>query len=135
MVFIFSLNFAALTLQQFGVLGTSVKLWIGPLDLFNPATNMGVFSLVVFGALAGGGVLMGLAALITRQYVYAAGAILIWVVGILSGIGAWLLAGVPIMLNALLPVEVQWVSYVVVAFFALSFFMFLVEVASQRYIT
>lgn len=127
--FIICLNMAAFILQQSGTSTVSKELYISPLDITNK------FSLSVFGALAIGGGIIGVIALITRQYVFASVALLIWVIGLLLPITQWFLLGTPIILNVLLPPEVSYLSYVVTAFFAFAFFMFMLEIAAQRQIS
>jgi len=120
---------SAFILSQSGAMTSSQELYISPFDLSNQ------FSLTVFGALGVGGAILGLASLLTRQYVYAAGALLIWIVGVFLPIGQWFLLGAPIMLGAILPPEVGYLTHVVTAFFALVLFMFLAEIVGQRQIT
>ena len=129
MMFVVCLNMSAFILNQSGAMASSQELYISPFDLSNQ------FSLTVFGALGVGGAILGLASLLTRQYVYAAGALLIWIVGVFLPIGQWFLLGAPIMLGAILPPEVSYLTHVVTAFFALVLFMFLAEIVGQRQIT
>jgi len=129
MIFIVCLNMSAFIINQSGAFPESQQLYISPTDVTNQ------FSLTVFAALGVGGAIFGLAALLTRQYVYAAGALLIWIIGVFLPIGQWFLIGAPVMLAALLPSEVTYLSQVVTAFIALALFMFLAEIASQRQVT
>ena len=129
MIFVVCLNMSAFIINESGALVQSQTLYISPFDVQNQ------FSLGLFGALGVGGAILGLASLLTRQYVYAAGALLIWVIGIFLPIGQWILVGTPIILGALLPSEVAYISHVVTAFFALVLFMFLAEIVGQRQIT
>ena len=129
MIFVVCLNMSAFIINESGALVQSQTLYISPFDVQNQ------FSLGLFGALGVGGAILGLASLLTRQYVYAAGALLIWIIGIFLPIGQWLLLGTPIILAALLPAEVAYISHVVTAFFALVLFMFLAEIVGQRQIT
>jgi len=128
-LFVVCLNLSAFVINQSGVMMHSQALYISPFDIQNQ------FSLTIFGALGVGGSILGLAALLTRQYVYAGGALLIWIIGIFLPIGQWILFGTPLILSVLLPPEIAYVSHVVTAFIALILFMFLAEVVSQRYIT
>jgi hypothetical protein len=106
------------------------QLYINPIDVSNK------FSLTIFGALGVGGAIFGIAAILTRQYVYATGVLLIWAVGVVVlPIGQWILLGAPFVLVAILPSEVAWLSQVVVAFYAISIFMFVLEITTQRQIT
>lgn len=129
MMFIICLNMSAFIISQSGSLTESQELYINPFDIQNQ------FSLTLFGALGVGGAILGLASLLTRQYVYAAGALLIWVIGIFLPIGQWFLVGTPIILSVLLPPEISYITHVITAFFAFTLFMFFAEIVSQRQIT
>ena len=129
MVFYLCLNMAAYIINQSGAFIESQLLYINPFDVSNQ------FSLTVFGGLLAGGAIIGVIALITRQYVYASVALVIWVIGLLLPVAQWFLLGTPIILAALLPSEISYLTYVVSAFFAFIFFMFMIEIASQRQIT
>jgi len=145
MVFYLCVNMAAYIINQSGAFIESQLLYINPFDVSNQ------FSLTVFGGLLIGGGIIGVIALITRQYVYASVALVVWVIGLILPVAQWFLLGTPIVLNALipvgtdgkpvlLPVEINdvWVSgftLIIVAFFAFIFFMFMIEIASQRQIT
>lgn len=129
MIFYLSLNIAAFIISESGAFVGSQTLYINPLDVSNQ------FSLVIFTAIAGAGTIGGLIALYTRQYLFVAGALLIWIIGLLVPIGQWILIGTPIILATLLPTEISYLSAVVSAFFAFIFFMFLIEIAGQRPIT
>jgi len=120
---------AAFIINQSGAFATSQELYINPLDVSNQ------FSLTVFGGLLAGGAIIGIIALITRQYVYASIALVVWVIGLILPIAQWFLLGTPIILAAILPSEISYLSTVVSAFFAFIFFMFMIEIASQRQIT
>jgi len=120
---------AAFIINQSGAFATSQELYINPFDISNQ------FSLVIFTAISAGGGILGLIAVYTRQYTFAAGMLLLWVVGLLAPIAQWFLIGAPIILAAILPSEISYISYVVSAFFAFIFFMFMIEIASQRQIT
>jgi len=78
---------------------------------------------------------IGIIAFIFRPSVYSIGALLIFVFLGLLPITQWIVLGVPIMLTAVLPSEIAYVSYVVSAFFAVTFFIFLMEIISQRQVT
>jgi len=129
MVFYLCLNMAAFIINQSGAFATSQELYINPLNVSNQ------FSLTVFGGLLAGGAIIGIIALITRQYVYASIALVVWVIGLILPVAQWFLLGTPIILAAILPPEISYVSTVVSAFFAFIFFMFMIEIASQRQIT
>lgn len=123
------LNLAAWSLNMAGVFPITRDLWLNPTDITNQ------FSLTMFAVLGVGGTIIGILGAIFRQYTYAAGAILIWVIGIILPIAQWLLGGLPIMMAALLPEAVAWFGYVVAAFFAAAFFMFILEIAGGRQLT
>lgn len=123
------LNLAAWSLNISGLFPVSRDLWINPIDITNQ------FSLVMFAILGVGGTIIGILGAIFRQYTFAAGAILIWVIGIILPIAQWLLGGLPIMMSAFLPTEIAWFSLVVGAFYAIAFFMFILEIAGGRPIT
>lgn len=120
---------AAFIIQQSGAIMGSKPLYISPFDIQNK------FSLtIVMAALLGGGAIT-LVTLLFRPGIYAVGALLVWVVLTLTPIAQWFLIGTPIILTAILPVELAYLSAVVSAFFAVAFFMFLIEIVSQRQIT
>jgi len=120
---------AAFIINQSGALAVSQELYVSPFDVSNQ------FSLAVFGITAIGGGILGLIGLLTRQYTFASGAILIWVIGLMLPVTQWFLAGVPMILGVLLPTEISYLTYVVSAFFAFILFMFMAEIATQRQIT
>lgn len=129
MLFIVSLNLAAFIIQQSGAIMGSKPLYISPFDVTNK------FSLAtIMAALLGGGAIT-LVALLFRPGIYAVGALLVWVVLTLTPIAQWFLIGTPIILTAILPIELAYLSAVISAFFAIAFFMFLIEIVSQRQIT
>ena len=130
MLFVLCLNIAAFILNESAAFPTSQALSVNPSDVitqFNWTT--------LLTSLGTGGAVAGIVALLTRQYVYAAGALLIWSVGALSPLIRWFFIGAPLMLNALLPSELVFISIAVQAFFAIIFFMFIIEIVSQRQIT
>lgn len=129
MLFIICLNISAFILNSAQVLPVNRPLTWGITDL------TATFSLTVFAGLGIGGALIGVVGLITRTYVYAAGAILIWILGILLPIASWFLNGVPMMLTMLLPSELSYISSAITAVFMFIFFIFIVEIMTQRQIT
>jgi hypothetical protein len=103
---------------------------VSPLDISN------TFNLTVFGALTVGGAVLGVIAVLLRQYVYAAGVLLIWVIGIIMPVVWWLIGGLPMMLSAILaPYDMTWLITTVVAFATVHLFFFLVEFAAGRQVT
>jgi len=130
-LFILCLNIAAWLLVQSETLPVGQELYYSPTDLST------IFSIDAFTieALAIGGGLAGIIAWLTKQYVFASLALVIWVISIMFNIGKGLLLGVPIMLATLLPEELIYLSQAVTALFAFILFMFFIEIASQRQIT
>jgi len=129
MVFVVCLNLAGFIIQQSGAFMVSKELYISPLDVTNQ------FGLTAFWALLAGAGAIGVIGIIFRQNIFALGALLVWVVGVLLPVSQWFLIGTPVMLGVLLPTEVGYLSSVVSAFFAIIFFMFLIEIIGQRQIT
>ena len=106
------------------------NLIVTPLDITN------TFSLAVFGSLTAGGAILGVIAIVLRQYVYAAGVLLIWVIGLLLPIVWWFIAGLPMMLAAVLaPFDLTWLITTIVAFATVHLFFFLAEIAAGRQVT
>jgi len=128
-MFLVCLNMAAFIIQQSGAIVGSKELYISPFDISSQ------FSLTYFAVLASAVTGIGIIAFIFRPSVYSIGALLIFVFLGLLPITQWLVLGVPIMLTAVLPSEIVYVSYVVSAFFAVTFFIFLMEIISQRQVT
>ena len=129
MFFIVCMNLAAFIIQQSEAIMGSQPLWINPFDIQNK------FSLtIITAALLGGGAIT-IITMLFRPGIYAVGALLVWVVITLTPIAQWFLIGTPIILAALLPTELSFLTAVISAFFAISFFMFLIEIISQRQIT
>ena len=125
------LNLAAFFLAMSGAFPVAQQLYVSPTDVTN------TFTLTMFVAAGVTGGVMSIIALITRQYVFAASALLIVVIGILLPIVQWVILGLPFVLTALLaPVpELSWLSGIVGAFFAVSLFMFMAELAAGRQVT
>jgi hypothetical protein len=123
------INFASFALNASGVVPVSRELYVNPTDVSN------TFSLTIFAALGAGGAVLGLIGLITRQFYMAAGALVIWVIGIMLPIVQWVFVGLPIMLTALVPSELSWLTGMIGAFFAISLFMFMAELAAGRPVT
>jgi len=123
---------AAFVLNESGAVAGSKELYMGPSDVLTTfdITKFNFFT----GSLAGAGII-SVIALIFRQGVFAVAAILIWLVVTLVPVAQWFLLGAPMMLAAMLPSEVSYLSYVVTAFFAIVFFMFLMGIAAQREVT
>jgi hypothetical protein len=99
-------------------------------------TDIGfAFRLDQFSMLSGllGAGLGGVIAIITKQYMFATGIILIWILGCFIGVVNWVLNGFPAMLNILLAgTGLEFVSYVAETIMLVFFFMFLASLLSQR---
>ena len=93
------------------------------------------FNLTVFTAAAGGATLGGIVAIITKQYLFATGIILIWVIGVLYTPVNWLLIGFPLMLAALLPAELSAVASAFSILSTIVFFVFFAEILGGRQVT
>jgi len=128
MVFLVCLNMSAFILNQSEAIPGTKELWINPFDVTNQ------FSLTVLGALTMGAIGGGIIALIFRQNIFAIGALLVFVISTMIPIVQWFLLGTPLMLAALLPSELSYLSAVIGAFFAITFFMFLMSILGQRQI-
>jgi hypothetical protein len=112
------------------VLHVGREINLSPLDISN------TFNLGVFGALTTGGAIMGVIAVLLRQYIYAAGVLLIWVIGLVLPTVWWLIAGLPMMLSAILaPYDLTWLITTIMAFATIHLFFFLVEFAAGRQVT
>jgi len=103
----------------------------------DPTNILNLFSLDVFTAITGivGGVTIGILAIMTRSYALSTGVLLLWIVGIMFKPVQDIFAGIPYLLEAVLPSQVWFFSQVFVAFSALILFMFIVEIIAGREIT
>lgn len=129
MLFLICLNLAAFIIQQSGAIVGSQPLYINPFDIQNQ------FDLaIITGSLLSVSA-VGVITLIFTPGIYALGALLIGVLVIITPITQWLLLGTPKLLASILPGELAYLSAVVSAFFTVMFFMFLLEIVSQRQIT
>jgi len=135
MFFIICLNIAAFILNTSGAIVESKELYLSPLDIYDPTTGTGKFGLSLFFVLLAGAGAIGIIGIIFQQNIFAIGALLVWVLGGLTPIIQWFLLGTPIILAQLLPGELSYLSVAIGAFFAVVFFMFLMEIVSQRQVT
>lgn len=128
--FILILNISAYLLNVNGISPGGKPLWVSPLDISN------TFNLVVFAGWAAGGGIAGVIAAYLGKGMYAMGILLIWVIGIMFNLSGWLLNGLGISIAALVPSEygvlAGSIQLAVNAIFSFMFFMFFVEMASQR---
>jgi len=135
MFFIICLNVAAFIINESGAIVESKELYLSPLDIYDPTTGTGKFGLTLFFVLLAGAGAIGIIGIIFQQNIFAIGALLVWVLGGLTPIIQWFLLGTPIILAQLLPGELSYLSVAIGAFFAVVFFMFLMEIVSQRQVT
>ncbi len=92
------------------------------------------FAITTFVMGAAGSGIAGLFALITKQYVYASGATLIWIVGLLINVVTWFTNGFPQLLGFLLGgtgLE-GLVSAIFMPILTFYLFFFLAETLSQK---
>lgn len=130
MLFILCLNLSAFTISEMNV-------WpIGRELAFTPASILNSFS--VLNLLTSIGVAGGVGTIIGLTFGFSAavlGGMLIWAIVSFSPIIREFLIGVPLTLEALLPPEAIVISLIIQAVFAAVFFLFIIELASQRRIT
>ncbi len=92
------------------------------------------FNLATFTTIAAGAGIAGLIGLITKQYVFATGAALIWVLGCMFNVGQWLLNGFPRMIGILLNgtgIDVM-ISTILTTILTFYLFFFFAELLSQK---
>lgn len=108
--------------------------------IIDPANMTSIFSLDTFTVLTGivGGGVIGVLAMITKSYALSTGVLILWIMGIVLTPIRDIFVGLPLLIQT---VFAEWslvgsiVSQVVVAFSALLFFVFIVEVILGRDIT
>lgn len=104
-------------------------------DIFK-LQNVDLTQIIMIGI---GGLLGGILALVTRQFVFASVALLIWVVCVLFTPIGWIITAFPLTVKSLAlmsgaPTAIADITEVVLsAFYVFIFFMFILEIASQRY--
>jgi hypothetical protein len=69
---------------------------------YDSSAVLAEFNLTTFATIGVGAGIAGLIGLITKQYVFAMGAALVWTLGCLFNVGQWLLDGFPKMVGVLL---------------------------------
>lgn len=94
-----------------------------------------MFSIAVFGSFVAGGTITGIISLITKQYVFASVALLLWVIGIMLNIAGSFVANLPLILGFIIPSELWFISTSLEALVGVILFVFFVEIATQRQIT
>jgi hypothetical protein len=100
--------------------------------LYSPTSITNIFNLTTFSILASGGIGIGILAIITKAYTYASLIAIIWAVGIFIPILSDFLLAFPRFMNAILPVELQYLTLVFSAYAAMMFFMFIMQLVTQR---
>jgi len=94
-----------------------------------------VFDLTVFSIAIG---LAGIAGILTRQFIFGAGALLLWLVGVFYAPVMDIFVGVPRLINIILadsPVVATVIGGAITAITSIILFMFLFELLSQRQVT
>lgn len=94
-----------------------------------------IFDLTIFSITAG---LAGITALLTQQYIFGVGAILIWLVGIFYAPVSDIFIGVPRLISLVLadvPVVATLIGSAITAIVGIILFMFLFELMTQRQVT
>jgi hypothetical protein len=131
-IFFLSLNFAGIIISY--LIGGDVI--VGSDSVVMPYSTdqiLSQFTLTTFAISAVGGGIAGLIGLITKQYVFAAGAAVIWILGIFFTLGNWILNGFQLMLNILLAgTGLDFLGTILYAFFLVFFFFFLAGTISQN---
>jgi hypothetical protein len=103
--------------------------------VYNPSDFSSMFSIAVFGSFVAGGTITGIISLITKQYVFASVALLLWVIGIMLNIAGSFVANLPLILGFIIPSELWFISTSLEALVGVILFVFFVEIATQRQIT
>lgn len=136
MFFIVCVNLAAFIIHQSGTLPASQELYASPQDVlvtFNIAQfELNINSLWI--SLGVSGFVAGILAFITKQYMVTGAALTIWAlcVFVIPTVG-WIFTGVPYMLQAM---NAPWfITETIKALFAFIFFIFMLEVTTQRSLT
>jgi len=125
----FCINMAIWTLNIAGILPSYTREAI-----INPTGLESLFSLDTFTLVTGivGGGVVGILAMITRNYALSTGVLILWLVGVMLKPIRDLLIGLPLLIEAVLPPSVWFFSQVFVAFSAMILFVFIVEIIAGR---
>lgn len=126
MLFVICVNVAAWIMNMSGFYPLSQSLWL------NPAEIVERFALSIFASAVATGGLTGVISLLTKSNVFASYALVVWVVGELFLLGMWFLGGVPVLLEFIIPTDLWFIRTAITAFCTVIFFLFLMEVTSQR---
>ena len=128
--FVICLNISAFIIAQSSMSSAGQEL------VWSPEQMAAVFNWQSFAVSLGiAGSVTGLLMVLTKQFMYASLALILWAISMLWKPLEWFVAGVPLMLNVLLPTELWYISAVIEGVFAMIFFFFIIEVATQRRIT
>jgi hypothetical protein len=103
-----------------------------PIDPDNFLSQLGYQTnlTVMIGGVGVGATLGGILAYLTKQYVFGAVIMLVWVLGMIAPILQWVFDGLPTMLDAFgVP---AYITLALRGFIFFTFFMGILEVASQR---
>jgi hypothetical protein len=129
-MFIISVNVAVYILASSQIYNfNSTTMPISPDNLLGQLGYSSDLTLMIAG-IGMGAVVGGVLAWFTKQYMFGAVILLIWVIGMIAPVLQWAFTGLPIMMNAFgVP---SYIVTVVDAFIFFTFFMGILEVASQR---
>lgn len=121
--------FTANCLSTAGVLPS-----FGQEPIVDPNNFLNMFNLNVFTVLTGvvGGAVIGVLAMLTRSYALSGGVLILWIVGIVFKPIQDIFIGLPLLVKALLPSSIWFLSEIIVAFCALTLFVFIVEIIAGR---
>ena len=141
-IFMICLNISCYLLVEMEVFSVSSypEGYTGP-ETIMETFKFGEISLTDIFLLGTGGILAGIMMLITRQYVFASIALVIWVIGIVLKPVGWVIVGFPLMVNSLLLMSgvsstlATALQLTISAFYFFIFFIFIIEIASQRQLT
>lgn len=103
-----------------------------PIDPDNLLAQLGYQTdlTVVIAGIGVGATVGGILAYLTRQYVFGAVILLIWVLGMIAPVLQWVFTGLPTMLDAF--GAPSYITLALRGFIFFTFFMGILEVASQR---
>lgn len=104
---------------------------VGPAD---PSNFTSWFDISVFSVTAGvvGGGIITLLALITKSYALGTAVLVLWVLGVVFQPIYYIFAGLPFLLNAILPPEIWFITQAFVGLSAFLFFVFFVGIIAGR---
>jgi len=125
--FFFCLNFACFIVNSMKILPVQVDTMISdPTTYYTTKFNYMVF----YGLL--GAAPISILGLITRQYTFASIILVVWVVGQFLPIISDFLTAFPNFISSILPPEMQVFGYLLISYNAITMFMFLMQIVSQR---